>query len=105
MASGFSGLFVSVLDGDVFDIQHKRGVERVRLKGIAAPEKGQAYGRHAQQFVEEMALGKHVIIRRSHIYRRVDCQDYDIVSEASRIAFVSVDAAEQTGYRVDWNCP
>jgi micrococcal nuclease len=62
VASGFSGLIVSVPDGDVLDIQYEHGIERVRLNGIDAPEKGQAYGRHARQFMEEMALGKHVII-------------------------------------------
>ena len=43
--------------------------------------------------------------RRNHIYRRVDCPGYDLVSEDHRIAFVSVDAAEQAGYRLDWKCP
>ena len=43
--------------------------------------------------------------RRSHIYRRVDCPGYDLVSEDQRIAFVSVEAAEQAGYRADWHCP
>jgi hypothetical protein len=43
--------------------------------------------------------------RRSHIYRRVDCPGYDIVSEDQRIAFVSEEAAEQAGYRIDWKCP
>lgn len=43
--------------------------------------------------------------RRSHIYHRVDCPGHDLVSEEHRIAFVSVEAAEQAGYRVAENCP
>ncbi len=43
--------------------------------------------------------------RRSHIYYRVDCPGYHAVAEGNRIAFVTVEAAEQAGYRVAGNCP
>lgn len=211
-ASSFSGHVVGVIDSDIFDVQHERGIERVRLNGIDAPEKGQAFWRQAQQYVEDLAVGQHVIVettgkdkyertigdvflfdgrhlnkelvkaglawwfcrpssdaelrqleddardakrglwldpnpvppwvfrklqrnpvpsesdddcrsssprpiglsgtaydiignRRSHIYYRVDCPGYDAVSEEHRIPFVSLEAAEQTGYRAAGNCP
>jgi micrococcal nuclease len=216
VASVFCGPIVSVLDGDTLDIQCEDNIERVRLNGIDAPEKGQVFGRQAQQFVEDMTMGQSVIIetkgqdkdkrtigdvflpdgrhlnkelvkmglawwtcqhssdaelqqleedareknrglwkdptpippwvyrqlqgkqnperadadcpglssqpilqnagfapndadvignRRSHIYHRIDCPGYDLIAEDHRIAFVSVEAAEQAGYRVARNCP
>jgi endonuclease YncB( thermonuclease family) len=37
----FSGLVVSVLDGDTLEVLHNRHPERIRLSGIDCPEKGQ----------------------------------------------------------------
>jgi micrococcal nuclease len=216
IALGFSGAVVSVLDGDTLDIQREDTIERVRLNGIDAPEKGQPFGRQAQQFIEDITVRQPVIIeakgqdksdrtigdvflpdgrhlnkelvkmglawwicrhssdaelqeleedarekkrglwkepmpippwvyrqlqgkqipekadagcpglssqpqlqttgfapndsdvignRRSHIYHRVNCPGYDLVAEDHRIAFVSVEAAEQAGYRVARDCP
>jgi micrococcal nuclease len=62
VASVFCGPIVSVLDGDTLDIQCEDNIERVRLNGIDAPEKGQVFGRQAQQFVEDMIMGQSVII-------------------------------------------
>ncbi|UVT14623.1 MAG: thermonuclease family protein [Nitrospira sp.] len=215
-ASDFAGKVISVIDGDTFDVEHEQGVERVRLNGIDAPDKGQHFSQHAMKFIEEITTGQHLTIenkgqdkyeqtigdvfladgrhlnkelvkaglawwfcrysadtelqqleedareakrglwkdpaptppwifrklqrnqvpeasdftcppsasqpipqnagpspgasdvignRRSHIYHRVDCPGYDKVSEGNRIAFVSVEAAEQAGYRVAGNCP
>jgi endonuclease YncB( thermonuclease family) len=37
----FSGLVVSVLDGDTIEVLHNHRPERIRLSGIDCPEKGQ----------------------------------------------------------------
>ena len=44
LALDFTGLVVSVLDGDTIEVLHNRHPERIRLSGIDCPEKGQAYG-------------------------------------------------------------
>ena len=44
----FTGLVVSVLDGDTIEVLHNRHAERIRLSGIDCPEKGQAFGKRAK---------------------------------------------------------
>lgn len=43
--------------------------------------------------------------RRSKIYHRPDCPDYDRISPRNRVPFGSATDAEQAGYRVAGNCP
>jgi endonuclease YncB( thermonuclease family) len=59
----FSGKVVSVLDGDTIDILHNKRAKQIRLNGIDAPEKGQAFGQKAKQFVSEQAFGKEVTVK------------------------------------------
>jgi len=63
LAADYSGLVVSVLDGDTLDILHKQHPERIRLSGIDCPEKGQSYGHQAKQATAEMVLGKEVLLQ------------------------------------------
>jgi len=63
LAADYSGLVVSVLDGDTLDILHKRHPERIRLSGIDCPEKGQSYGHQAKQATSAMVLGKEVLLQ------------------------------------------
>jgi micrococcal nuclease len=53
LAAGFTGLVVSVLDGDTIEVLHNDRPECIRLSGIDCPEKGQAYGTRAKQAVSE----------------------------------------------------
>lgn len=62
-AGSFSGIVVSIQDGDTLDVQHHEKSERIRLNGIDTPEKGQDYGRRAKQFTEELVGDKEVSIR------------------------------------------
>ena len=59
----FSGKVVSVLDGDTIEVLYNRRARRIRLNGIDAPEKGQAFGQKAKQFVSEQAFGKEVTVK------------------------------------------
>jgi micrococcal nuclease len=59
----FSGLVVSVLDGDTIEVLHNDRPERIRLSGIDCPEKGQAYGTRATQAVSELVLGGEVTLQ------------------------------------------
>ena len=55
-ASDFTGLVVSVLDGNTIEVLHNHRAERIRLSGIDFPEKGQAFGTRAKQAASELAL-------------------------------------------------
>jgi micrococcal nuclease len=59
----FSGLVVSVLDGDTIEVLHSNRPERIRLSGIDCPEKGQAYGTRAKQAASELVLGGEVTLQ------------------------------------------
>jgi endonuclease YncB( thermonuclease family) len=80
-ASDYSGLVVSVRDGDTLDILHNQHRERIRLSGIDCPEKGQSYGHQAKQATSAMVLGKEVLLqthgrdRSGHILAEVRLPD------------------------------
>ena len=63
---------VSVIDGDTLKVIDETGLTTVRLYGIDSPEKKQAYGMAAKDFVETMVAGKIVDISPVNIdkYRR-----------------------------------
>jgi endonuclease YncB( thermonuclease family) len=62
-AEEFGGRVVGVADGDTITVlRDGRGVT-VRLVGIDAPEKGQAYGQRAKQFTSGLAFGRTVTVR------------------------------------------
>ncbi len=59
----FQGRTVAVLDGDTIDVvTDEREKIRVRLAGIDAPEKSQAYGQRSKQNLAAMVGGKTVEI-------------------------------------------
>src|SRR5262245_60417944 len=62
-AAEFRGKVVGVSDGDTITVLHDRQPEKVRLNGIDAPEKGQAFGEKARQFTARLAFGQEVIVR------------------------------------------
>jgi len=51
---------VSVIDGDTIKVIDETGLTTVRLYGIDSPEKKQAYGMAAKDFVETMVEGEMV---------------------------------------------
>jgi micrococcal nuclease len=59
-AGDFSGRVVGISDGDTITVMHDGRAEKIRLYGIDAPEKGQAFGNRAKQFVAALAFGKKV---------------------------------------------
>lgn len=63
LAADFTGLVVSVLEGDTSEVLHNQHPERIRLHGIDCPEKGQAYGQQAKQAISDLAFKQEVIIR------------------------------------------
>ena len=59
----FTGKVVRVLDGDTLEALKDGAAVRVRLYGIDAPEKGQAFGKRAKQYAAELVFGKTVKVR------------------------------------------
>ncbi len=56
----FSGRVLGISDGDAIRVMHDWKGEKIRLYGIDAPEKGQAIGNRAKQFISSLAFGKEV---------------------------------------------
>jgi endonuclease YncB( thermonuclease family) len=61
-----SGRVVGVIDGDTVDVLTlDRIQQRVRLAGIDAPEKRQAFGQRAKQRLSDLAYGRHITVEWS----------------------------------------
>lgn len=58
----FTGKVTKVDDGDTLIVLHDGQEELVRLNGVDAPEKTQAFGRKAKQFTKDTALGKEITV-------------------------------------------
>jgi endonuclease YncB( thermonuclease family) len=62
-AEEFAGRVVGITDGDTIKVLHAGRAETVRLQGVDAPEKRQAYGERARRFVADLAFDQTVIVR------------------------------------------
>lgn len=65
------GRVVGVSDGDTITVLEDldKGRFRVRLAGIDAPEKGQAFGQKAKQYLSGLIFGKAVSVRFTTVDR------------------------------------
>ena len=68
-AETLSGKVVKVVDGDTIDVLQDRTTVRIRLNGIDAPEKGQAFGNRAKQFVLDVAAQQTVTVEITDVDR------------------------------------
>jgi endonuclease YncB( thermonuclease family) len=62
-AEEFTARVVGVTDGDTLTVLHASHSERVRLVGVDAPEKRQAYGERAKRFTADLAFDRTVTVR------------------------------------------
>ena len=63
LAAELEGQVVGVLDGDTIDVLTPTKTQvRVRLAGIDAPEKGQAFGTVAKKELSDLVFGKPVTV-------------------------------------------
>lgn len=72
-SADFSGKVIRIIDGDTIEILNDNDIPvRVRLWGIDAPEKKQAYGSKATTYLKGLIAGKRVLIkdRGEDIYKR-----------------------------------
>jgi micrococcal nuclease len=67
-----NGKVVKVVDGDTFDIVDENRTTRIRLFGIDAPERGQAFNKRARAFMDSLVAGKQirVVVRNKDRYGR-----------------------------------
>lgn len=65
------GKVIKVVDGDTIDIVDSRSKHRIRLKGIDAPERNQAFGLESARSLARMTTGKKVVVE----WKKVD--EYD----------------------------
>lgn len=84
-SSKLVGLVVNIIDGDTIDVLDQQHVSsRIRLQGIDAPEKRQAFGKQARQNLINLVAGNTVVVEwRKHdkygrIVGKVFCDDRDV---------------------------
>lgn len=65
----FTARVIAVLDGDTVLIRRARGLAKIRLAGIDAPEKGQAFGDISSHSLADMVKGKRVNIASQAVDR------------------------------------
>lgn len=56
------GKAVRIIDGDTFDLLVDKTIHRIRLAGIDAPEKGQAFGTAAKQLLGNLCAGEFLTV-------------------------------------------
>jgi micrococcal nuclease len=67
--SDFEGQVVSVIDGDTIEVLKDGKGVRIRLNGIDCPERSQAYGTKAKQFVSDLIYRKQVKVKVKELDR------------------------------------
>ena len=86
----FSGRVVKISDGDTLVVLVDRQPIRVRLDGIDAPERGQAFGKRSQQSLAEICAAREARVedrgkdRYGRTIGRVSCTGIDANSEQVR---------------------
>ena len=84
-AADFSGKVIKVYDGDTITVLNDQNESiKIRLNGIDAPEKAQAYGKKSQQFAKDLVHGQIVTIK-DHGEDRYHRIIGDVVMEDGRI--------------------
>jgi endonuclease YncB( thermonuclease family) len=83
----FEAKVVKIADGDTITVLLEKTQHRIRLEGIDAPEKGQAYGTKARQALADKVFGKTIRVewkkrdRYGRIIGRVYLDKQDISLE------------------------
>ena len=86
----FTGMVVSVADGDTITVLRDRTQVKVRLLEIDAPEKAQAFGTKSKESLSEMCFGKTAELaekgkdRYGRTLARVTCDGVDANAEQVR---------------------
>ena len=60
----FTAKVIAVLDGDTVLVKRAKGLVKIRMVGIDAPEKAQTFGDTSKRSLSDMVMGKQVTIQR-----------------------------------------
>jgi endonuclease YncB( thermonuclease family) len=73
LAEGWQGVVVAATDGDTIKVLRDKAEVKIRLYGVDAPEKKQAFGQAAKEWTIDQAVGRTVQVdeRGSDRYGRV----------------------------------
>ncbi|MEQ1527281.1 MAG: thermonuclease family protein [Gallionella sp.] len=63
----FTAKVVAVLDGDTVLVKRARGLVKVRMAGIDAPEKGQPFGESSKRSLSVLVKGKQITVKSQAI--------------------------------------
>jgi endonuclease YncB( thermonuclease family) len=89
-APAFTGRCVGVLDGDSIEVRVAGEARQIRLHGIDAPERGQAFSSRAKQELSNLVFGRDVVVAGSEtdqygrLVARVRVGDLDVNLEMVR---------------------
>ena len=61
-AADFNAEVTGISGGDTLTVRHEQQQIRIRLDGVDAPEKAQAFGNVARQYATELAFGQFVTV-------------------------------------------
>ncbi len=90
-ANEFFAKVIAVLDGDTVLIKRAKGLAKVRLAGIDAPEKAQPFGETAKRSLATMVAGKQIKIvsvavdQYGRIVGNISVDDLDVNAEQVRL--------------------
>lgn len=68
-SSEIRGKVTAITDGDTIKVLINKQEERIRLNGIDCPERNQAFGTKAKEFVSDLVFGKTVLVESEEIDR------------------------------------
>lgn len=63
----FTAKVIAVLDGDTVLVKRAKGLVKIRMVGIDAPEKAQTFGETSKHSLSDMVMGKQVTIKSQAI--------------------------------------
>lgn len=81
------GKVVKVVDGDTIHVYSNKGNYKIRLSGIDAPERSQAFGKRSKEYLSELVIGKQVIAiveskdRYGRYVAKVKCNSQDVCAQ------------------------
>ena len=74
LAGTLPGQVVRIIDGDTLVVlDANKAQHKIRLTGIDAPERKQAYGKKSKEYLSNLVAGKHVVIdyNKRDRYKRI----------------------------------
>ena len=82
-AETLSGRVVRVIDGDTLVVlDASKTQQKIRLQGIDAPERGQAYGTKSKEHLSDLVAGQVVVVvdyRDLDRYQRIRCGQRPVI--------------------------